>query len=394
MKLGSGQVINQRAAAQPAPNLSASGEATFNFEGESLHAVVKAILGDLLQQNYVIAPNVQGTVTLATPRPVSGAQAMSLLEMVLGWNNARLIWSDGRYNVVPADQAVAGNLSPRTGTPANARGYEVRAVPLKYISAIEMEKLLKPYARDRAIVQVDTARNLIVVAGSRAELQNYLHTIEIFDVDWLSGMSVGVFPLQAAEAPKVVSELEKVFGEGSKSPLAGMFRFMPLEGQNSVMVITSQAKYLTQISGVDRAHGCQRRRLPAVRVRGQVRQGGGSRPATEQRLWQERVARAQRRRIADAEHGAGGSPHHRHAAGRCADPRVQGRDGGRRDQRHLERLRRRSGHHRRGGKQFPAGARQSRAVGIDPARHRTARHHAVAGAYRGPGGRGQADRRT
>ena len=109
--------------------------------------MVKAILGDLLQQNYVIAPGVQGTVTLATPRPVSGAQALSLLEMVLGWNNARLVWSDGRYNIVPADQAMAGNLSPRTGAPANARGYEVRAVPLKFISASEMEKLLKPYAR-------------------------------------------------------------------------------------------------------------------------------------------------------------------------------------------------------------------------------------------------------
>ena len=246
---GTGQVINQRAAARPAPNLGSTGEATFNFEGESLHAVVKAILGDLLQQNYVIAPNVQGTVTLATPRPVSGSQALSLLEMVLGWNNARLIWSDGRYNIVPADQALAGNLSPRTGSPANARGYEVRAVPLKYISATEMEKLLKPYARNGAVVQVDNARNLIVIAGSRAELQNYLRTIEIFDVDWLAGMSVGVFPLQSANAAKVVGELEKVFGEGGKTPLAGMFRFMPLEGQNSVMVITAQAKYLTEVQG-------------------------------------------------------------------------------------------------------------------------------------------------
>jgi general secretion pathway protein D len=244
---GNGQVINQRVAAQAPPSLGSSGEATFNFEGESLHAVVKAILGDLLQQNYVIAPGVQGTVTLATPRPVSGSQAMSLLEMVLGWNNARMIWSDGRWNVVPSDQALAGNLSPRTGSPANARGYEVRAVPLKYISATEMEKLLKPYARDRAVVQVDTARNLIVVAGTRAELQNYLRTIEIFDVDWLSGMSVGVFPLQSAEASKVVTELEKVFGEGGKTPLAGMFRFMPLQGQNAVMVITPQARYLSQI---------------------------------------------------------------------------------------------------------------------------------------------------
>jgi general secretion pathway protein D len=247
IRAGTGQVINERAAATPLPAVTGVGEATFNFEGESLHAVVKAILGDLLQQNYVIAPGVQGTVTLATPRPVDAAQALSLLEMVLGWNNARLIWSDGRYNVVPADQALLGTVSPRSGSPANARGYEVRAVPLRYISAAEMEKLLKPYARPNAVVQVDAARNIIVLAGSRAELQAYLRTVEIFDVDWLAGMSVGVFPLQSAEASKVVTELEKVFGEGSKTPVAGMFRFMPLEGTNSVMVITPQVAYLRQI---------------------------------------------------------------------------------------------------------------------------------------------------
>ncbi|MEO8001622.1 MAG: type II secretion system secretin GspD [Arenimonas sp.] len=247
IRSGSGQLINQRAAALPAPNLSSAGDATFNFEGESVQAVVKVILGDLLQQNYVIAPNVQGTVTLATPRPVSPAQAVSLLEMVLGWNNARLIWSDGRYNVVPSDQAIPGNLAPRTGSPANARGYEARAIPLKFISATEMEKLLKPYARDKAIIQVDNTRNLIVLGGTRAELQNYLRTIEIFDVDWLAGMSVGIFPLQSAEASKIVTELEKVFGENGKTPLSGMFRFMPLEGQNSVMVITAQPKYLRDV---------------------------------------------------------------------------------------------------------------------------------------------------
>ncbi len=244
---GTGQVINMRAAAQPPPSFGGSGEATFNFEGESLHAVVKAILGDLLQQNYVIAPGVQGTVTMATPRAVSQSQAFSLLEMVLGWNNARAIWSDGRWNIVPSDQAVPGNLSPRTGSASSARGYEVRAVPLKFIAATEMEKLLKPYARAGAVVQVDNSRNLIVLAGTRAELQNYLRTVEIFDVDWLAGMSVGVYTLQSAQASKVVSELEKVFGEGGKTPLAGMFRFMPLDGQNAVMVITPQARYLNEV---------------------------------------------------------------------------------------------------------------------------------------------------
>ncbi len=249
VRRGSGEMINRAAASAPPPALAGatSGTATFNFEGESVHAVVKAILGDMLGQNYVIAPGVQGTVTLGTPKPVSSAEALSLLEMVLGWNNASMIYSGGRYNIVPADQALSGAVAPRTGSPANARGHEVRVVPLRFISASEMKKVLEPYARPNAIVDIDTSRNLITLAGSRVELENYLRTVEIFDVDWLSGMSVGVFPLGSGRPGKVVADLEKIFGEDGNNPSAGMFRFMPLEGANAVMVITPQAAYLDHI---------------------------------------------------------------------------------------------------------------------------------------------------
>src|SRR5690606_13870351 len=126
IRRGSGRTINSAVAASPPPNLAGTtGETTFNFEGESLQAVVKAILGDMLGQNYVIAPGVQGTVTLATPKPVSPAQALGLLEMVLGWNNARMVYADGRYNIVPAEGAVASGAVPaRTGSATGARGFE------------------------------------------------------------------------------------------------------------------------------------------------------------------------------------------------------------------------------------------------------------------------------
>lgn len=59
IRRGNGQAINAAAAAAPLPTLDGTGGvARFNFEGESLHAVVKAILGDMLGQNYVIAPGV------------------------------------------------------------------------------------------------------------------------------------------------------------------------------------------------------------------------------------------------------------------------------------------------------------------------------------------------
>ncbi|MGH8025363.1 MAG: type II secretion system secretin GspD [Pseudoxanthomonas sp.] len=249
IRRGNGQMINRGAASAPPPSLAgmSGGGASFNFEGESVHAVVKAILGDMLGQNYVIAPGVQGTVTLGTPKPVSPAQAMTLLEQVLAQNNARMVYSDGRYNIMPADQALSGTLAPRTGPASNARGFEVRVVPLRFISASEMKKVLEPYARPNAIVGIDSTRNVITLSGTRSELENYLRTVEIFDVDWLSGMSVGVFPLESGRATKVVADLEKVFGESSKTPSAGMFRFMPLEGANAVLVITPQAAYLDQI---------------------------------------------------------------------------------------------------------------------------------------------------
>ena len=248
IRRGTGQTINRAAASAPPPGLGGStGEATFNFEGESLHAVVKAILGDMLGQNYVIAPGVQGTVTYLTARPVNSSEALSLLEMILGWNNARMVYGDGRYSIVPADAPLAGSVAPRIGGTGNARGFESRVVPLRYISATEMKKLLEPYARPNAIINADPGRNVITLAGSRSELENYLRTIETFDVDWMSSMSVGVFPLQSGKASKVAQDLEKVFGEQSKSPVAGMFRFMPIEGANAIMVITPQADYLDDI---------------------------------------------------------------------------------------------------------------------------------------------------
>ncbi|MGE4073759.1 MAG: type II secretion system secretin GspD [Lysobacterales bacterium] len=243
---GTGQLINIDAASKLPRKPPEQGKASLNFADMPIADVVKMILGDLLGENYIISAGVSGTVTFSTARPVTPEQAFSILEMLLSWNNLALVYVDGQYSVVPSANAVRGNLTPRVGSAAQARGYEVRAVPLDYIAPTEMEKLLQPYAKEGAILKADNARSIIVVAGSRRELENYMATIDVFDVDWIKGMSIGLITLEQAEAKTLGPELEQIFGEQSQSPLAGMFRFIPIERLNAIMVITPQRRYLDE----------------------------------------------------------------------------------------------------------------------------------------------------
>jgi general secretion pathway protein D len=241
---GTGEFINKDAAKRVPEVVSEDGEIVLNFEGESIQSVVHTILGEVLQETFVIAPGVGGEVTFSTSRPVNREQLMPILELLLRWNGATLVFSEGRYHVLPVSDAIKGHLTPEIGPAELARGYEVRAVPLEYISAIEMEKILQPYVRDGAIVQVDLHRSMIFLAGTSEELGNYLRTVEIFDVDWLEGMSVGIYPLRTVDVESIITELESIFSGEGDTPLAGMFRFVPLERLGSVMVITFQEEYL------------------------------------------------------------------------------------------------------------------------------------------------------
>ncbi len=246
IQLGSGKFIDEAAARRVAPLAKGEGQVDFNFENNPIQSVVKAILGDLLQENYTIAPNVGGNVSFSTSKPIRADQAMSVLEMLLSWTGNTLVYKDGRYTVLQIKDALPGNLTPRIGAPNLANGYEVRVFPLRYISPSEMAKLLKPYAKADAFINIDTSRSMLVLAGTASELTNYAQTIEVFDVDWLKGMSVGVFTLQRVEVGTLLPELEKVFGATGESPLAGMFRFIPIERSNAIIAITAQPEYLRQ----------------------------------------------------------------------------------------------------------------------------------------------------
>ncbi|UHD14216.1 type II secretion system secretin GspD [Thiocapsa bogorovii] len=226
------------------------GDVTLNFDGTDIREVVKVILGDLLQVNYVLHPAVQGVTSLQTGRPLRRDHLIPTLETLLRMNNAAIVYSGGTYEVVPLANAVQGRVVPQLGESGRAlpEGYSVQVVPLQYIGAEEMSNILQPLAPEGSVIRVDNLRNLVVIAGTSPDMGNLLDTIRVFDVDWMAGLSVGFFSLEYAKANEVVTQLQTLLGDEGSNPLKGVFRFVPVESANAVLVVSPQASYLQQAS--------------------------------------------------------------------------------------------------------------------------------------------------
>jgi general secretion pathway protein D len=245
------------------------------FEDAPIREVVHAILGDLLKLDYVIYPPLDGRVTISTSSQIAPDLAVFLLEAALQANglamarDARGVYHLGKAEALKAVVPVVRQVTKEPLPP----GYGAIVVPLRYIGAAEMAGILRPLAPADAIVRVDTVRNLLVLAGNRAQAEGWLSMVATFDIDLLAGMSVGVFPLKYASVRDVEAALQMMSpgasrggaapaaggaaaagaaqaaaaaGLGENHPLFGAMRILPMERLNSIVVVTPRAAYLDE----------------------------------------------------------------------------------------------------------------------------------------------------
>ena len=249
--LGSGTFV--QAARGDRANAYATDEGvTLNFEQADLKEFLRVIFDTILQENYYVDPQTRGTVTLHTTRPVTQGAVLPILETVLEGNGAALLRDEGVFKVVPLEIAERSSGSPAIGRFASSRsvGYGIQIVPLEHVSAAEIQKIIGPFVPDGSSLRIDETRNVLILSGPRYRLEDLLATVRTFDVDWLSGMSFGLFKLQYADAASMVGELETIVGAGGQSPLAGIVRLLPIERLNAVLVIAHRPDHIAAIQGL------------------------------------------------------------------------------------------------------------------------------------------------
>ncbi|MCK5191109.1 MAG: type II secretion system protein GspD, partial [Methylococcales bacterium] len=245
---GTGEFVSQKGV-EISGKAKGRGEYSLNFDDADLGEVTKVVLSDILGANYVLSPKVTGKVTLQTTQPLSKAELLPTLEMLLQLNNAVLIHQNGIFQIKPKSEAMSGSAftAYKNYKQKLPTGHQIRVVPVRYVAVSELAEIIKPLVQDKTILHVDINRNMMLITGSEAELDRAMEMVETFDVDVMKGRSFGLFPLQYVAAETIIQELEQVFNQKDKDFGAEFFQFMEIERLNAILAITHQPKYLHNI---------------------------------------------------------------------------------------------------------------------------------------------------
>ena len=173
----------------------------------------------------MIDPRAQGSISLSSGRPIEKKDMLYVLENALSANNLVMIRDTSGYRIAPANEGGVGMVDERAESAEP--GFGLTVIPLQYVSGTTLTKLLEGFATRPGAIRTDPSGKLLIVVGTGSERQSAMETVRSFDVDWLRGQSVGMYPVQNSTPEPIVGELEKIMDFGQLGFSHGLVKFQP-----------------------------------------------------------------------------------------------------------------------------------------------------------------------
>ncbi len=170
-----------------------------NFVGADIESVVKAI-GHYIGRTFIIDPRVKGTISVVSEKPVSKAQAFSLLSSALRLQGYAVVTVDGFTKVVPEPDAKLQAGPIQAGA---LRGDQIatQIFRLNYESAANLVAVLRPLISPNNTINANPGNNSIIITDYADNLQRMSKIIAALDAP--AAGDLDVVPIRHAIASDV-----------------------------------------------------------------------------------------------------------------------------------------------------------------------------------------------
>jgi general secretion pathway protein D len=211
----------------------------FRLENADLLQFINLVAGEL-KLNYIIDPSVRGVVNISTSGELKAEDLLPILETVLKMNNATAIKVGNFYRIIPLAGASKNPLGISTGSsaaglPADDRML-MQIIPLKFVFADDMAKMLSPFLSDGGSLAVHEGANTLILVDDTLNIKRLIEILQQFDSASFAEQRLRLIPVHNNLASALVPELEAIFTAYSLSNKESPVTFVPLDRINGILV--------------------------------------------------------------------------------------------------------------------------------------------------------------
>lgn len=234
---------------KPAEKQSEKGTIVLNFDDADLHEVIRTI-ADLLKINYIVDPGVRGNVTIHTAGAIKKSDLFPVFFQILEVNGLTAVKEGSLYRVTKLKEASRLPILSRYGRkqkdlPPDERVI-MQIIPLKFIAASEIVKLLAPFVSAEGTIISHGPSNTLTIVDKGINIFKILKLVDTFDIDLFEKVKYRFYTLNFIDADEMVKLLNQILPSYGKSGPADI-KVISIQRLNMLLAISKNARFFDEI---------------------------------------------------------------------------------------------------------------------------------------------------
>lgn len=218
----------------------------FNFDDADIYEVIRTI-SELLRINYIVDPDVRGKVTIHTTRALDKKDLFPVFHQILEANGLAAVREGAVYKIISmknvSHMPIALHSERDMDDIPPTERVIIQVIPLKFIAAQEMTKLLTPFVSNEGAIIADAGSNTLLIVDKGINILKVLKLADTFDVNLLEKVNHRFYFFKNIDAEDAAKTLKEI---ASSYPTSGSDKIslIAISRLNAILAIGHHAEML------------------------------------------------------------------------------------------------------------------------------------------------------
>ncbi len=216
-----------------------------NFDNADIYQVIQ-IIGDALELNYLIDPQVRGVVNIRSGRTIPTEELFPIFKKILHMNGLDIRNEGSHYYIYvtkhPHDQQI--NSSQDVGNLEPSSRLILQIIPIHHLAAQEASQLLEPYLSIQGTISTIARHNTLLIRDYESNIIDLLSILTRLDVSPLTSVKIRLVKVMHAPLFDLRDEVVEILAtlNINTTDFEGI-AIQPLERISSLLLV-SQSEFL------------------------------------------------------------------------------------------------------------------------------------------------------